>query len=482
MRVLINNTIIINDPSRTIKQYCADELTLDNPEYAAKQRRGLWLGNTPKTLRLFNVVNPFTYELPVGCLSDVLRLSEGEKSLKVEDVRREVPCGEYTTSIQLRDYQQYAVDAIVEHKTGVIEMFAGSGKTQVGLFAAYITGQKTLWMTHTIDLLEQAKERATQYSPDVKVSTITDGKCDLSGDIVFATVQTLHNMLDPSRVNKYEFGMIIVDECHRISINAESMTMFKRCCDYFSAPYKIGLTATLHRADTLTRGITATIGDPIFQIQRDTKRDEFVVISGGKDVHHMPIGDFQVPVHIYRIHTGYNVKDKPEVYDLDGVIDYTKLISTMAQDPYRNHGIIQLLNEIPKEAYTLVLSLRLSQMQTLYDGVNVEEKVMLTGSTKKSPRKQYLDMMRSGQAHMMFATYNLAKEGLDIPRLQYLVLAMPCKDYAVVVQSLGRVQRIFEGKDIGYVYDLVDDVGILKGFAQRRKSIYKKSGYFIQEI
>ena len=74
----------------------------------------------------------------------------------------------------------------------------------------------------------------------------------------------------------------------------------------------------------------------------------------------------------------------------------------------------------------------------------------------------------------------MAKLGLDIPRLENLILATPVKDLTVVVQSIGRVQRPFENKKIANVYDIVDDnVSSLNRFLTKRKSIYKKEGYDI---
>lgn len=480
MRILIDNIITINDPSEDMIKYFNTELIINNPEYTKKQRMGLWLGDTPQKLKLFNYINKWVYQVPIGCYKDISKYFD--ENTKIEDVRVEVASSKYSTSMVLREYQQLAVMEIMKHKNGIIEMFASAGKTQTGLFASYLSGQKTLWITHTKDLLDQASKRALSYSNDIKVSYITEGKCDVSGDIVFATVQTLYRTLDISKIEKHTFGMIIVDECHRISINADSMNMFRKCCDYFSSKYKIGLTATLHRSDRLVKGIFCTLGDSIYEIKKDVKKNIFIVIVDGKEIYNMPIGDFQVPVEVLMVRSGYNIRDKEYLLDHNGVLDFTKLISDMAVDTNRNMGIINLLNQIPKEAYTLVLSLRLSQLETLFEGVNTDKKVLIKGSTKKESRRIYLDQMRDGESHVMFATYNLAKEGLDIPRLQYLVLALPCKDFAVVTQSLGRIQRIYDGKDRSYVIDIIDDVGILLGFTSNRKSIYKKSGYFFHEI
>lgn len=87
--------------------------------------------------------------------------------------------------------------------------------------------------------------------------------------------------------------------------------------------------------------------------------------------------------------------------------------------------------------------------------------------------------MRTGDKRYLFATYSLAKEGLDIPRLDRLYLATPQKDYAVVVQSVGRVARTFEGKQQPLVFDYVDSIKSLiksyKNAAQATENADAKS-------
>ena len=75
----------------------------------------------------------------------------------------------------------------------------------------------------------------------------------------------------------------------------------------------------------------------------------------------------------------------------------------------------------------------------------------------------------------LFATYSLAKEGLDIPRLDRLYLTTPQKDYAVVAQSVGRIARAFEGKGEPIVYDYVDNrMQYLLRSYKRRCTTYNK--------
>ena len=76
----------------------------------------------------------------------------------------------------------------------------------------------------------------------------------------------------------------------------------------------------------------------------------------------------------------------------------------------------------------------------------------------------------------LFASFGLAKEGLDIPRLDRLYLTTPKKDYAVVTQSIGRIARTAAGKEQPVCYDYVDDIQFCENQWKRRKASYRKAG------
>ena len=89
--------------------------------------------------------------------------------------------------------------------------------------------------------------------------------------------------------------------------------------------------------------------------------------------------------------------------------------------------------------------------------------------------------MKTGKMRYLFASFNLAKEGLDIPLLDRLYLTTPKKDYAVVTQSIGRIARVADGKKDAVCYDYVDDIQFCENQWKRRKTTYRKAGCLICE-
>jgi superfamily II DNA or RNA helicase len=99
---------------------------------------------------------------------------------------------------------------------------------------------------------------------------------------------------------------------------------------------------------------------------------------------------------------------------------------------------------------------------------------VITGEVNKDQRQAAFEGIKTGNVRVIYATYALAKEGLDLPNLTRLILATPQKDFAIVKQSVGRIERNITGKAQPVVYDLVDDnITFCIGMFKKRKKILK---------
>ena len=467
MRVTLSNIIQIEEPTKEIMNFCKKELTFSNPDYIKKQRMGFWIGKTPKTIKLYDYYDDNIY-LPIGCFDDIWRLHPHKEDYKDYSITKKA---NIKSNIVLRNYQEPCANALKKYVNGVFVLPPGLGKTQIGLHCASILGQKTIWITHTKELLTQAKQRC-EDNIDCKTSTITDGKCDVSGDIVFATVQTLVGLVDKQQIKQNEFGLVIVDECHHLSTNAETVKMFEKCVNYFCARYKLGLTATLHRADGLQHTTTKILGNVIYEVKKSEDKKKLIGYYENKPIIELPIEKFQVPASITFIKTTYNVENR-DVFDRNSKIVFARLISDLCGDYDRNKLILDLIKKL--KGYSIVISERIDQLHYLSD--NTPNSICIDGKTNKKLREQLIEEFRNGKYKVLFASYALVAEGLDVPMLENLVMASPVKDSRLVVQSIGRCQRPYNGKTIANIYDLIDDVSILDKFIRERKKVYKNEGW-----
>lgn len=330
-------------------------------------------------------------------------------------------------------------------------------------------------MTHTHDLLNQAKTEC-ETNMKCKTSTITQGKCDYSGDIVFATIQTLVNVIDKGEIPQDTFGMVIGDEIQHCVVSAESVMQFQKCVNYFASRYKLGLTATLHTSNGLHHTIPKLIGDVIYEMKKED--DLFVGYYNNEPIVRVPAHMFQIPAEIRLIPTKYSVVGKDVIDHKNQTVNFTKLISSISEDEERNALIVSLLSAL--EGSTIVVSDRTKQLEEMAKRFG-DNAVFVDGKTKKDKREEALELVRQGKVKYLFATYKLICEGFNAPILHNLVMATPVKDLRIVVQSVGRVQRPYKNKKVAIVYDLVDNVGKLDKFLRERKKIYKKEGYNVRE-
>lgn len=467
MKITLTNIIEIKEPTKEILDYCSKQLTFSNPDYIKKQKLGFWIGKTPKTLKLYDYYEGNIY-LPIGCFENIWEIHPYKEDYKDYSVCKKA---NIKSNIVLRNYQQPCANALKKYVNGVFILPPGLGKTQIGLHCASILGQKSIWLTHTKELLNQALERC-ESNLDCKTSKITEGKCDLSGDIVFSTVQTLANIIDKGGIRQDEFGLVIVDECHHLSTSAESVKMFEKCVNYFSARYKLGLTATLHRGDGLEKTTTKILGDVIYEVRKSDDKKKLIGYYENKPIIELPIEQFQVPAKINFIKTTFNVANE-DVYDTNGRIVFTRLISVLCDNYDRNKLILDTLNKL--SGYTIVISERVNQLEYLCE--NTKNSIFISGKTPKKQREKLIEEFRQGKYKVLFASYSLVAEGLDIPMLENLVMASPVKDQRLVVQAIGRCQRPYGNKKIANIYDLVDDVSMLDKFYSKRKAVYKKEGW-----
>lgn len=462
MNFYLRNKVIIEDYTPEMLAYCKSTLSFPNPDYLKREEKGKWTGNTQREIVLFERAGNRLY-LPFGtCKNIYLRFKKDITRVNVRICP--LRARKYDSHINLYGYQQNAVEAVLRAKNGILVAPCGSGKTQMGLEAVARIGGKTLWLTHTTDLLTQSMNRAKQCFglPASEYGTITAGKVNVGNTLTFATVQTASN-IDLSQYRD-EWDCVVVDECHKCVGSPTRMMQFYKVLSALSARFKLGLTATPYRADGLERCMFALLGDVIHEVPQSA-------VAGNT-----------VPVRVKFVNTGYT-PDIDDITDGDGTLNYAKLISDITENKDRNAVIVGEIQRAAQNGAVLVLSDRLQHL-------DVMEKQLCAvfpycaarlgiASTKaeKERRTRILTDLNNGALNVVFATYKLAKEGLDVPNLRTVVFATPQKDKTTVVQSAGRVARKADGKEYGTVIDFSDDFGLLRGYEKKRRGYYKKNSY-----
>ena len=462
MIIEVGAKIRVKDPSPDLLKWARVELTLENPAFYKLEKLGKWTGNTPREIALYEIVGNELW-LPFGCLSELWSKIGSRATWEplFFDLRRV----NYQSNIKVYPYQEKAVRAAIKAKNGILVMPTGSGKTQTALELISRIGGRCLWLTHTQDLLRQSKSRSESVlSIDGNYGTITAGKVKIGSHITFATVQTMAK-LDLSEYKDY-WDMIVVDECAHCAGSPTKVTQFYKVLSNLSARYKIGLTATPKRADGLEKAMFALLGNVICEISRDE------------------VAHTTCPVKVSIIPTGWT-PDYEAVLMGDGTINYAALVDNLTHSKSRFKTVLETIEKLPAHAPVLVLANRVEYLKSLnkeYCGSSQCLSGMGTSKTAKAERARALKALNDGDIDCLFASYQLAAEGLDCPNLRYVVFATPEKDSTRIIQSVGRVCRKAEGKEYGTVIDFVDDFGLFQGWLKKRKGFYKKIGAEVMDV
>jgi len=452
-------------PDDRLTKYLHKELQVANPEYAKKKRMGFWTGRTPQVLTLWEKVGDEIH-IPYGCKEDLQRMFPDGKDVWLDGLPDEDHICFYK-NVPLYDYQEKAVAEMLPHDCGILQAPAGSGKTQMGLSIVGRCSRRALWLTHTKDLLNQSRDRAKRYWPEGTLGTITEGKVDIGSNITFATIQTMCRL--DLRQYRDVWDVIVVDECHRVAGSPTAVTQFSKVLNSLRARRKYGLSATVHRADGLIRCTYALLG-PVQAIVPKSAVEKTVM-----------------PVTIRPVGTGVTLSR--DCIGPDGMIIYQKLIKSLTENAERNCLIVaDIIGQAGLGHSCLVLSDRVRHLQALRNSLPEDLKKIsavidggMVTKVQKQERVDAIEEMRTGEKRILFATYALAKEGLDIPRLDRLFLVTPQKDFAVITQAIGRIARRFDGKETAIAYDYVDSIQSLVKAYKRRMTTYRKQECVIEE-
>ncbi|WP_428262467.1 DEAD/DEAH box helicase [Haliangium sp.] len=425
-------------------------LCFPNPAYVSRLRMGRPVTGVQETIACIRQDDAGWVHIPRGAvtlLREHVRAAGGRLDF---DDRRRVHRSELGIrhEVCLRPYQRTAVSAMQRHVQGTILSPCGSGKTQVGVAAIAAIDQPALVLVHTHDLAAQWRERIALLLG--RVAGFVAGRTANVQPITVAMVQTLARM-DPSTLAELgaRFGCVVVDEAH----HSPSST-FRSVLAHLPGKYRFGLTATPEREDGLTPLLELCIGPTLFEIEQDEL-----------------------------VRLGY--LERPEVrflrsqftFDYAGPEDHHALMDALVTDPGRNRLIVEQAAADACGGHTvLVLTGRVAHCQHLAERLQSAgvEAGCLTGEVAKSERRRLLDAFRQGALPVLVAS-TVADEGLDVPRLDRIVLAYPGRAKGRVTQRVGRLMRPHPGKDRPVLYDVVDPfVPPLLRQWQARRRLYRE--------
>jgi len=361
---------------------------------------------------------------------------------KLIGIDRGLPLSKTDFNGQLRERQEEAVTKYMNHIKkkgfgGLLNLHTGFGKTVVAIAIALRLGVKTIVISHKNFLSEQWMERISQYAPDCSVGGLKDDNCP---DFKIGTVQgVMAKSFNNEMVKGY--GFVIFDECHHMAASVFSKA-FSRLPMYNI----LGLTATIQRKDGLQQVFLHHIGDVVDEVHQSTR-------ARGVEVENVSIEQIFPPLD-----------------------DRVKLITLISECSNRTTQIVNKIEETLRnepDRVALVLSERRNHLAVMEEALR--NKGFDTGFYVGGMKQKDLDV--SATKSIIFATYSMASEGLDIKRLNTLFMTTPCSSPA---QPIGRILRADHENVCPLVVDFLDD-GLFRNAVSTRKRFYKNQGFQIKK-
>ena len=440
---------------------------LRNPEYEKKRRLDLFLGDTPEKIDIAEETPSGGLRIPRGAIARV------KEVLAKDDVVATIRCdrtfGEplaFSRKPDLRFYQALAVEKLLKHTQGVVVLPCAGGKTRTGIGAIAGVGRTTLVIVPNDELLSQWVA-GTEEHLGVKAGVLDAKRKEVDADIVVATVWSAMIWLDAHPGWADRFGLVVVDEAHRVA----SVTYTRFMCQV-RAKWRLALTATPYREDGMGQLISWSFGDTLVEFTVD----ELARLG------------FLIKPEIVFVESGFRPYFDPN--DLRSMTkQQAQLYKEIVASTSRNALIVDLVKrEVDAGEVLLLLANNKSLCIALGDALRalgVDCQIMTGDVKRKAPvrprkskkppkwlsREKSVTAMREGRLRCILAT-SLADEGLDLPRISRIVLAFPERARGRTTQRVGRLMRDFPGKK-PRLYDIVDDHPTLLSRAKGRMSTYK---------
>lgn len=346
-----------------------------------------------------------------------------------------------------RQFFNEICNTLQNHSVCLAVAGTGVGKTVAALNAIAKTKSRALVIVPSRSLAEQWKQEAINH---LRCETGEIGILDGSSKDVGAerkiVVAVIHSLVDKPIVKdlRDSFQMVVFDECHRVPANT-----FSRVPYLFNPLYRLALSATPERRD----------GASGLALNHFGFIAEHVVYC---EAEAMPVWFFPLAIDCTVKSPSWGNR----------TMRLSKTLSALAENATYNATLISVINHAARHGRTcLVLSDRISHLEALKAGVEVEHEntALFIGKTTKA---QFAELKEKAQ--VIFATYGVMKEGVDIPRLDWGMDATPRVEG---VQAIGRIRRRLIGKPIPiWVTPHIESNEMLNGIFHARKRDYIKCG------
>ena len=251
-----------------------ERLVFTNPDYELRHNRGEWIGNIPAQISCLKQKGR-NYLIPRGFFDQFIDLCKRfQVPYKITDRRRYLEPVPIEFHGELKNYQQDAAEAVLEHDCGTLVGGHKSGKTVIALYTIAQRRQPALIIIPKIDLLDGWLKKIASFLqiPSSEVGIFSGGVHQVGKQITIGhtgeVMRFWRNIAD-------KIGYLIVDESQR-----SPSKVLTNLIPNFDCRYMLGLSNTIERKDRLFKLIYHYLGEVVYTINEKDAREGRGIIPG----------------------------------------------------------------------------------------------------------------------------------------------------------------------------------------------------------
>ena len=309
----------------------------------------------------------------------------------------------------------------------------GTGKTYLSAFDAKdFNPKKLLFVVHRLTIAKDSLTTFRKVFGEHRTMGLYSGESrDLDCDFVFSTIQTISKYTHLENFSKNHFDYMIIDETHRSGADS-----YLRLIDHFKPKFLLGMTATPERTDG-TDIFKLFDHNIAYEIRLHRAMEEEMLSS----FHYYGVTDLLIENKEVDHKSDFNLLTSHE--RVDRVIEQAKFYGS---DNGITRGLIFCSRK--KEAVDLSALFNLKGHRT----------VALTGDSSEIERAESIEKLESdnlGEKLDYIFTVDIFNEGIDIPKINQIIMLRPTESAIIFIQQLGRGLRKVEGKGYLTVIDFI---------------------------
>ncbi|MBT3983280.1 MAG: DEAD/DEAH box helicase [Bacteriovoracaceae bacterium] len=353
---------------------------------------------------------------------------------------------------KLRDYQQVAVDKTVKYfkckrDPAVIVLPTGAGKSLVIAEMARIAKGRVLVLAHVKELVEQNHKKYQSYLLDAGIYSAGLGKKESGQKVIFGSIQSVARA-DSSFFD--EFSLLVIDECHRVSLEADSQygVVIKKLKERNKSICILGLTATPYRLglgwiyNYSQEGATRTRESRFFKRCVFELSLEYMI----RNKFLTPPVKVDIPVTCYDFS---ELTQSGKMYTISQIEELLKQQRRLT--PLIIKNIIDITESYHRQG-VMIFSSTVKHAREILDCLPEGQARIVLGDTEDSERDHIISEFKEKKFKYL-VNVSVLTTGFDAPHVDVIAILRPTESVSLYQQIIGRGLRIDVSKKDCFVLD-----------------------------